>query len=140
VNARLTKSGLVDPRPDREAITGDPGRSGGALAGTRSGSPAGESSYYGQPVLKPPVWKPRYIASYFFLGGVAGTLSVLAAAATATGRPALARAAKLTAVATVAGSAGTLIADLGRPQRFPNMLRVLKPSSPMSVGSWLLAA
>src|SRR5690348_8377010 len=28
---------------------------------------------------------------------------------------------------------------LGRPERFLNMLRVLKPTSPMSVGSWALA-
>jgi hypothetical protein len=142
VNARLTKAGLIDPRPDREALTGDPQRSGGRLAGTRAGGGAAEtaSSYYGQPVLKPPVWKPRFIASYFFLGGVAGTSSVLGAAAALTRRPALARAAKLTALATVSGSAVTLVADLGKPTRLLNMLRVLKPSSPMSVGSWLLAA
>jgi formate-dependent nitrite reductase membrane component NrfD len=33
-----------------------------------------------------------------------------------------------------------LISDLGRPTRFLNMLRVFRPSSPMSVGSWILAA
>jgi hypothetical protein len=32
-----------------------------------------------------------------------------------------------------------LIKDLGRPERFLNMLRVFKLTSPMSVGSWLLA-
>jgi Polysulphide reductase, NrfD len=32
-----------------------------------------------------------------------------------------------------------LVADLGRPARFHHMLRVFKPTSPMSVGSWLLA-
>src|SRR5206468_1926051 len=32
-----------------------------------------------------------------------------------------------------------LIADLGRPERFLNMLRVFKVTSPMSVGSWILA-
>jgi hypothetical protein len=37
-------------------------------------------------------------------------------------------------------SAVALVHDLGRPERFVNMLRVFKPSSPMSVGSWLLAA
>jgi formate-dependent nitrite reductase membrane component NrfD len=31
-----------------------------------------------------------------------------------------------------------LVSDLGRPERFLNMLRVLKPTSPMSVGSWIL--
>src|SRR5207248_2009890 len=29
--------------------------------------------------------------------------------------------------------------DLGRPTRFLNMLRVVRPTSPMSVGSWVLA-
>ena len=33
-----------------------------------------------------------------------------------------------------------LIADLGRPERFHYMLRVVKPSSPMSVGTWILTA
>jgi hypothetical protein len=31
-----------------------------------------------------------------------------------------------------------LTADLGRPQRFLNMLRVFKVTSPMSVGSWVM--
>jgi formate-dependent nitrite reductase membrane component NrfD len=33
-----------------------------------------------------------------------------------------------------------LISDLGRPERFLNMLRVFKVTSPMSVGSWILFA
>jgi DMSO reductase anchor subunit len=36
-------------------------------------------------------------------------------------------------------SPALLIDDLGRPERFLNMLRVFKPTSPMSVGSWVLA-
>ena len=32
-----------------------------------------------------------------------------------------------------------LFHDLGRPERFTHMLRVLKPTSPLSVGSWILA-
>jgi formate-dependent nitrite reductase membrane component NrfD len=31
-----------------------------------------------------------------------------------------------------------LVSDLGRPERFLNMLRVFKVTSPMSVGSWIL--
>jgi formate-dependent nitrite reductase membrane component NrfD len=44
-------------------------------------------------------------------------------------------------VTAVAGAASTaiLIDDLGRPERFLNMLRVVRPSSPMSVGAWVLA-
>ena len=51
----------------------------------------------------------------------------------------LARAAKVGALGAISLSAVALVHDLGRPGRFANMLRVFKPSSPMSVGSWLLA-
>ena len=47
--------------------------------------------------------------------------------------------AKVGALGAISLSAVALIHDLGRPGRFANMLRVFKPSSPMSVGSWLLA-
>ena len=33
-----------------------------------------------------------------------------------------------------------LVSDLGRPLRFHHMLRVAKPTSPMSVGTWILSA
>src|SRR5690348_16373136 len=32
-----------------------------------------------------------------------------------------------------------LIHDLGRPERFLNMMRVFRPTSPMNVGAWILA-
>ena len=52
------------------------------------------TSYYGKPVLNPPVWEARDIAGYFFLGGLAGGSSLLAAGADLTGRPGLSRVAK----------------------------------------------
>jgi hypothetical protein len=97
------------------------------------------TSYYGRPVLHEPTWTARDIASYLFLGGLAGASSLLGAGAQATGRPALARSAKLGAAGAIGMSLAALVHDLGRPARFANMLRVLKPTSPMSVGSWLLA-
>ncbi|MFF8308766.1 NrfD/PsrC family molybdoenzyme membrane anchor subunit [Streptomyces lydicus] len=97
------------------------------------------ASYYGRPVIKAPAWAARDIAGYFFLGGLAGAGSVLAAGAQLTGRPALATGMKVASLAAVSLSAAALINDLGRPSRFANMLRVLKPTSPMSVGSWLLS-
>ncbi|MFF8900998.1 NrfD/PsrC family molybdoenzyme membrane anchor subunit [Streptomyces lydicus] len=97
------------------------------------------ASYYGRPVIKAPSWSARDIAGYFFLGGLAGAGSVLAAGAQLTGRPALATGMKVSSLAAVSLSAAALIHDLGRPSRFANMLRVLKPTSPMSVGSWLLS-
>ena len=96
-------------------------------------------SYYGLPILQPPVWRARSIASYFFLGGLAGASSVLAAGAQATGRGHLERACKVAAAGAIGLSLAALVEDLGRPERFPMMLRVIKPTSPMSVGSWVLA-
>ena len=96
-------------------------------------------SYYGQPVLKAPVWK-AYIPLYFFAGGLAGASSTLALAARLTGNTRLARSALVASAVGMAASGPLLVLDLGRPARFLNMLRVLKPTSPMSTGSWLLAA
>lgn len=96
------------------------------------------ASYYGRPVIKAPSWAPRDIAGYFFLGGLAGAGSVLAAGAHLTGRPTTATALKVSSLGAIGLSVAALVNDLGRPERFTNMLRVFKPTSPMSVGSWLL--
>jgi formate-dependent nitrite reductase membrane component NrfD len=96
-------------------------------------------TYYGHPVVKAPVWKSA-IALYFFSGGVAGASSTLALAAGLTGNRRLARSALLASAAGIAVSGPLLVVDLGRPARFLNMLRVAKPTSPMSVGSWVLTA
>jgi formate-dependent nitrite reductase membrane component NrfD len=96
------------------------------------------SSYYGRPVLKPPVWKDD-IAYYFFLGGLAAGCSLLGAGADQTGRPALRRGTRLTALGALGLGSYYLVHDLGRPERFHHMLRVAKPTSPMSMGTWVLA-
>jgi hypothetical protein len=96
-------------------------------------------SYYDRPVIKEPTWQARDIAGYLFLGGLAGASSALGAGAELTGRRRLARSTKLGALGAVSLSLAALVHDLGRPGRFLNMLRVAKPTSPMSVGSWLLA-
>ncbi|MCU1462450.1 MAG: Polysulfide reductase NrfD [Acidimicrobiales bacterium] len=95
-------------------------------------------SYYGRPILKPPVWK-WMVPAYFFSGGLAAGSSALALGAQLTRRPVLRRRARLVSLAAVTASGAFLVADLGRPSRFHHMLRVVKPTSPMSVGSWLLA-
>jgi formate-dependent nitrite reductase membrane component NrfD len=97
-------------------------------------------SYYGMPIINPPVWEEREIAGYLFAGGLAGASSILAAAADGSGRPRLAARARLCASAAITASFGALIYDLGRPARFANMLRVVKPTSPMNVGTWILSA
>ena len=96
-------------------------------------------SYYGRPIIKAPVWK-HDITAYLFTGGLAAGSSLLAAGADLTGRPALRRGCRLTSLAALSASAAFLIHDLGRPSRFANMLRVFKPTSPMSMGTWILTA
>jgi len=96
-------------------------------------------SYYGRSIVKEPVWKSE-IPLYFWTGGIAGASAVLHGVARLTGNEALAkRALYIGAVADVA-SPLLLVKDLGRPERFLNMFRMFKVTSPMSVGSWVLFA
>jgi formate-dependent nitrite reductase membrane component NrfD len=115
------------------------GRSGGKARELRMVPPAEPRSYYGRPVIKEPAWT-REVPVYFFFGGLAGASAVLAFAARLTGNRRLARVATRNAFAGIAVSPPLLISDLGRPERFLHMLRVFKITSPMSVGSWVLAA
>jgi formate-dependent nitrite reductase membrane component NrfD len=101
--------------------------------------PAEFRSYYGRPVIKEPVWRVPDVPGYLFFGGLAGASSALAASAELSGRAELARISKIAATVSIGLSTVALIHDLGRPARFHHMLRVFKPTSPMSVGSWLLA-
>lgn len=96
-------------------------------------------SYYGRQIIKTPTWKTPDVPLYLFLGGVAGSSAVLAEGAALTGNASLERVTRL-AAATGAGIGSVfLIHDLGRPMRFLNMLRVFKVTSPLSVGSFILA-
>ncbi len=113
-----------------------------------------EGTYYGLPLLKEPVWR-WFIPAYFYVGGVAGAAAALGAAAQlVTGRASPGRLrqrlpspehrlvgrCRMLATGGAALSAALLIADLGRPARFLAMLRVFRPSSPMSMGTWFLTA
>lgn len=97
-------------------------------------------TYYDLPVVKPPPWK-AYIPAYFYVGGVAGAASALSTASWLSRRrdlEALARKSRWIGLIGDAASAALLIADLGRPLRFLNMLRVFRPTSPMNLGTWIL--
>lgn len=96
-------------------------------------------SYYGRPVVKASPWKAD-IPTYFFAGGLAAGSSLLAAGADLTDRPKLRRFSRVAALGAVGVSLYTLVHDLGRPARALNMLRVMKPTSPMSLGTWSLTA
>ncbi len=96
-------------------------------------------SYYGRPVVKAVPWEAD-IPFYLFAGGVAAGSSLLGAGADLSKRPALRRHSRIAALAALTASMVALVHDLGRPERFLNMLRVFKPTSPMSVGTWILVA
>jgi formate-dependent nitrite reductase membrane component NrfD len=152
----VTRQGLEGVKPGRDATVGvnlgpggaaqpaggvREGRSGKGRAGEQAMVPPAEfRSYYGMPVINKPVWKAPDIAGYLFTGGLAGAGAVVAAAAQLSGRRSLARAMKVTNAAAIGLSLYFLVHDLGRRTRFINMLRTFKVTSPMSVGSWLLAA
>src|SRR5262245_39133632 len=96
--------------------------------------------YYGQPVVRPPVWTWE-IPLYFFFGGIAGMSAVIALAAAIFDHLDLARVAMwIAAIAGAVVSPILLIMDLGRPHLFLHMLRVFKHRSPMSMGAWILTA
>jgi len=124
-----------------EGRTAMPGTAGGRRrrrSAERQMVPDAEfTSYYGRPVVKAAPWTAD-IPAYLYLGGLAGGSSLLAAGADLTGRPALRRTGRLGAFAAITASLGLLVHDLGRPSRALNMLRVAKPTSPMSVGTWIL--
>jgi len=94
--------------------------------------------YYGQPVVKPPVWTWE-IPIYFFIGGLSGMSAVIASAAVLFHHVDLACASMWLAAIGVILSSILLIMDLGRPRLFINMLRVFKHRSPMSMGVWILS-
>ena len=97
------------------------------------------SGYYDVPLLKKPVWTWE-VPLYFFVGGTAGAAAMIGVAADLGGaKRTLVRDARRVAAGGAVLSTPLLIADLGRPERFLNMLRVFKPRSPMSVGAWTLA-
>jgi formate-dependent nitrite reductase membrane component NrfD len=101
-----------------------------------------DTTYYDRPAIKEPVWIWA-VPAYFYAGGTAGAAALLGAAAQLDGGPQLRPLVRRCRwVAAVSGAVGTglLIRDLGRPERFLNMLRVFRPTSPMSMGSWVLAA
>lgn len=111
----------------------------GRVGGPGSVVPEPEfSSYYGRQVVKAPPWE-NPIAVYLVLGGIAGGSSLLGAGAQLTGNDRLRASTRLTAIGAAGAGSVALIMDLGRPERFLNMLRVFKLSSPMSVGAWILS-
>jgi formate-dependent nitrite reductase membrane component NrfD len=116
--------------PDIEAIreAGRRARGGEELPETIQG-----------PIIHAPVWTWE-VPLYFWFGGMAAGSSFVALACDLAGDEDSARVARKVALAALIPSPPLLILDLGRPERFYNMLRIFKPRSPMSMGAWALTA
>ncbi len=100
-----------------------------------------DPTYYDRPLLKESVWTWD-IPAYYFLGGAAGAALALGAAAQIAGDGQLQKFGQRCHWVGIVGSSiggGFLIHDLGRPERFLHMLRVFRPTSPMSVGVYILS-
>lgn len=125
-----------DPLPRPERRVNDPSPDAALPATTKA---SGETpTYYNLPVLKRPVWRWE-VWLYFFFGGLAAGGYAIASLATLFGGArgkAVSRTGYVVSFLAFLACPPLLIKDLGRPGRFLTMLRVFKPSSPMSMGAW----
>jgi formate-dependent nitrite reductase membrane component NrfD len=99
-------------------------------------------TYYDRPALKASDWR-WLIISYLFVGGMAGASQVIAGVVDLVGDPRdrrLVSAGRYLALFGSLLSPALLIADLKTPSRWYNMLRIVRGTSPMSIGSWTLLA
>jgi formate-dependent nitrite reductase membrane component NrfD len=124
--ARDTDYATAKPAPDQVA----------AANRRMRGAPVAE--IHG-PVIHAPVWSWQ-VAQYFWFGGMASGSAFVALACDAAGDHRSAAIARKVALGAVAPTPILLIADLGRPERFLNMMRIFKPRSPMNMGAWCLVA
>jgi formate-dependent nitrite reductase membrane component NrfD len=95
--------------------------------------------YYSIPPIKHAHWTWQ-IPVYFWIGGIGAGVHLFSAVAQILGHKdeALVRTSRYTVLLTMILSPILLIWDLGRPERFYNMLRIVKLRSPMSTQSWSL--
>ena len=118
--------------------------------------PVGEwkgQTYFGRQQVKPAPFEPAVVGGYIFLAGLSGASALIGAIATSIDArrkrrrtrgwrrerytKLVRRSRYLSLLAPTIGSV-LLIYDLHTPQRFYNMLRVAKKTSPMSIGTWIL--
>jgi formate-dependent nitrite reductase membrane component NrfD len=129
---------LVNPRST--AVRAPYGRDAKYAPAASAGAPV--TTYYGQPQLKRSHWGVR-VALYIFIAGLSGAAQMIAAAADLAGGESCrgtVRRGRHIALLAVAVGPPLLIADLHTPQRFYNMLRIFRRTSPMSIGTYVLSS
>ena len=101
-----------------------------------------DPTYYDRPMLQESIWGWA-IPTYYYVGGLTGASLALGAAVQLKNDPesaGLVRRCHLIGFFGASMSGALLVYDLGRPERFLNMLRVFRPTSPMNMGAWILSA
>ncbi len=100
-------------------------------------------TYYGRSQLKAAPFNNYVVGGYIFLAGLSGGAAVVSTIAEAVrGERAYRVGRRGRYLATMAPTIGALLLvwDLHTPQRFYNMWRIAKRTSPMSIGTWILTA
>lgn len=97
-------------------------------------------TYYRRSQLKAAPFGNWVVGSYIFCAGLAGASALLSTIAGFGPLPQAAGTLRRGRYLALLGpvSAVLLIYDLHTPKRFYNMLRIAKPTSPMSIGTWIL--
>jgi Ni/Fe-hydrogenase subunit HybB-like protein len=115
-------------------------RTGTGRMGAHAGSTPLPGGYEGRTITHAPAWSGLVTWDLLFNGITTGLFLVAAVCElTAPGVFAsTARVAYGVALVFLLVDLASLVLDLGDPLRFHHMLRVLKPGSPMSVGTWCL--
>jgi len=99
-------------------------------------------TYYDRPVVKPSKYGYK-VWAYTYVAGLAGAAQIIATLASLFGRPrmrSVVRNGRYLALAGPTVGSALLIADLHTPQRWYNMLRIFRKTSPMSIGSYILTS
>ena len=100
-------------------------------------------TYYGRSQLKAAPFNNYVVGGYIFLAGLSGGAAIVGTLAELVrGKRGHGVGRRARYVATLAPTVGAvlLIWDLHTPQRFYNMWRIAKGTSPMSIGTWILTA
>jgi protein NrfD len=100
-------------------------------------------TYYGRSQLKIAPFENWVVGGYIFLAGLSGGAAVVSTVAElARGERAAPIGRRGRYLSMLAPSLGSLLLiwDLHTPQRFYNMWRIFKTTSPMSIGTWILTS
>ncbi|HEY7302367.1 MAG TPA: NrfD/PsrC family molybdoenzyme membrane anchor subunit [Xanthobacteraceae bacterium] len=97
-------------------------------------------TYYGRPALKPSLYGWT-VGFYIFIAGLAGAAQIIATIVDFLGVPDMAGVVLCGRAIALGGAiigGLLLIVELHTKQRFFNMLRIFRPTSPMSIGTYVL--